>query len=507
MKIIGMFKGRNTLRNISIISLLSALGMIAGMGMLMLLASLTGISDQTDAFFVAYTIPAFVNLAIASSNYAFVSVFAKAVAKISTEETFKVFNVVLSIGTIILLGTSLFGYFFAPITIQLLAPGVNDQTSVMAVKLLRILVWTPLFVGLGSIANAILNAKQHFTIAAASQLVRFSGAIIGALFFPAGGAFSISIGLVIGAFIQVIMAVFACYYQIDYTIRPSLDYNLPPVIEIGHLSWAAVRGMLIWQGTPVTDRLFASFLQPGSISLIQYSSQFTGPVNGVFFSSVIAATMPSIASNIAEGNNAEVNRLLYRTGKLIGIIAIPLVALMLSLNYPLMSLFLQRGAFDQTDVSKVVPIAQIYSLSLLFYGYIVFQNAFLNATNNGKGLVDLFLKLTGLDILIKSILFPIIGPIASGVSFSVSMCVIAIISLNRMSKDRGMLLKDVLFVDINLLFAGLLMGMSAYGMTVFVRHLMPENGQLTNLLSLVLGGIIGVIILGVYLLLFQRKKH
>ncbi len=492
------------LKNTAVISVLSGMGMVAGLGMHILLAFQVGLSTQADAFFVAFTIPSLINSVIYSSNYALVSSFSRAVAA-QKPDAHRFFSIMISLASLVLLGVSIINFWLAPVVVRLLAPGAALETRTMAADLSRILAWTALFSGLSSVGGAMLNAYHYFAVTASADLVRFSMAIVLGLVFPSGGVYSLTVGLVIGTLIQLLCVALACYCQIGFRYRPDFDYRLPEVRETTRLSWAAVQGMLIRQATPLTDRLFASFLPAGSIALIQYGARLTGPTSTVFFSSVISAMLPILARGLAASNAAEVNRILRQSWRVITLISFPVVALLLGLNYPLVGLLFQRGAFDNLAVEKVVPLSFIYNLSLLFYGYVMLQNAYFYAANDKRRVLQLIVLITVTDVLLKAALIAWLGPLASAVSFTISNMLVAVAGLCLVSQVRRVAPVSLIHLDPGLIVVALVMGTTAYGAASGIYAMWSKGGLVEHVLAIAGGVVVGLGVFALYITIWRRE--
>jgi len=141
-------------RSTSVIFVLSGLGTAVAMGVQIFIAALAGLSAESDAFFVAYTIPVFFATLFTSSKQVLVAAFSQVRERGTEVEAQRFYNVVMNIGVLIAGAIGLLDYLLAPAIVRVLAPGVDPGTRSLAVQFVRIVGWIPLFLGLGLICRS-----------------------------------------------------------------------------------------------------------------------------------------------------------------------------------------------------------------------------------------------------------------------------------------------------------------------------------------------------------------
>lgn len=473
------------------------------MGVQILIAALAGLSAQSDAFFVAYTIPVFFATIFTSSKQVLVSTFSKMLETQGAQTAHQFFNIILSLGLLAFSAISVLSYLLTPLVVRLLAPGVDLETHLLAIDLLRIVGWTPLFLGLSMVGGAMLNASHHFVVDASGNLIRFSVPIMACLAFPAAGVYSISVGLLVGAVLHLLVVMLACYQQLGFRYHPDYNYRHSGVIETGRLIWVVVQGALIGQGIPISNSLFASFLPTGSIALIKYGNRLTVPVGLLFFGSVVTATMPTLAGSIARGDQGETNHIFRLSWRLISLISLPLVALLLGLNYPLVSLLFGWTASGSLVMEKVVLLSLVYSLSLLFYGYIALQNAYFYAANHKKRILQMFTVLTVVDVLLKGALVSFVGPFAFAISFLISHALTVVIGVYFITRAQKILSSDLIQFDLGLILTTLAIGAGSYGIATRISAFW-SSGLVADILSIAGGVGVAAGIVGLYVVFWCK---
>ena len=124
---------------------------------------------------------------------------------------------------------------FAPWLVPIVAPGFDAPTTELAVNLTRIMLLSPVLVGMGAVVSGILNSYQQFTVPAIAPLL-YNLAIIAAAIFlaPMLGVEGLAIGVVAGSLAHLVVQL------------PSLA-RVGPALR-AHASASATRASGRWPG-------------------------------------------------------------------------------------------------------------------------------------------------------------------------------------------------------------------------------------------------------------------
>lgn len=492
-------------KNVSVVSLFSGIRIAASLVVYILIASFVGVSVQADGYFIAFTIPGLVNTVLYSSRYALISSFSK--SKGGDRDGFhRLPSTILSVTLFTASLIAIISFFGASVLVILMAPGASAETHEIAAELLRILAWIPLFASLNTVLGALLNAANHFTIVAISETFLFITAIVAGIVFQEFGIISICWGLLVGTGVQFLVLAIASYAQIGFRYTPTLDLTNRTVIDTLKLSWVSIQGMLLRYGTPLSDRLFASFLPAGSIALIQYGARFVAPTSLIFYDSIVAVSMPTLSTSLNQDRNIETDSLLKSNWRLIRLISLPVTAVIIGLNYPLVTIVFQRGAFGQAAVEQVVPLSLVYNFSLLFSGYLKLQQSYLYTIADKRRIIQLIGLITVSDILIKGTLLFLVGPMAAAIAFTVSNGITAVVGSQIVAKLQGLKLKDLFPSDFGLIAVATTSGLSAYLVSNLIIERVTASELLSNLMGILGGGLVSVLILASYFLLYRREE-
>ena len=137
-----------------------------------------GTSSEYDAYVSAFRIPDLLFLIVMSGAFgaAFIPIFGGLLAEGDDRRAWRLASAVITRAAIATVGLALVTFVFAePIMRYLVAPDLPDDVQPLAVRTMRILLLSPIFLGLGIAAKGILEAQEQFTLPALSPVLYNGG--------------------------------------------------------------------------------------------------------------------------------------------------------------------------------------------------------------------------------------------------------------------------------------------------------------------------------------------
>src|SRR6266849_4098321 len=170
-------------------------------------AALFGASRNMDAFLTAFRAPNMLRdlFAEGALSTAFVTTFSQRIATEGDKSAWNLASKVATLTLVFMSAVSLLGVIFAPVLINILAPGFPIEKAELTVLLTRIMFPFILLVSLAALVMGMLNAKHVFRMPAMASSFFNLGSIIGGVALcywldPHFGSRSL-IGLAIGTLI------------------------------------------------------------------------------------------------------------------------------------------------------------------------------------------------------------------------------------------------------------------------------------------------------------------
>ncbi|HEX4517427.1 MAG TPA: murein biosynthesis integral membrane protein MurJ [Polyangiaceae bacterium] len=327
---------------------------VLGLGRDMALAAIFG-RGETDAFFVAFTIPNALRslLAEGAVTSAVVPVLSAKLATDGEDAAKDFFAKIRGISLVALTITTALGVAFAGPLCELFASGYHARAGEFqrTVTLTRILFPYIFFMGTAALGMAALNAKKKFAVAAFAPALLNVSFLACAFLLPgplerAGmdRAWAMGIGALIGGVLQVAAQIPALRaigfasaprFALDPVVRDALRRLVPIMFGVG-----------IYQIDLVLSRRFLSELPQGSQSYFSWAMRLCDFPQGIFVMALSTAALPSLATFAAKKEWDELRKTYAHGMRLAMFVAIPCSAALVMLGEPIVRALFERGAFD-----------------------------------------------------------------------------------------------------------------------------------------------------------------
>ena len=273
------------------------LSRILGLAREILVAAYFGATRSMDAFNVAYTLSNLARqlLAEGALSAAFVPVFSQAL----TKSRDKALALARGTMTVLLFAASfvvILGIVGAPWLVNIMAPGFDEANHALATGLTRWMFPFLIFISLEALTMGELNSMGSFFIPALSPACSNLVFIITAPFFAGYfGVYGLALSVLCGGFAHF-MTQWLWGFKMKavlYPTRPNFaDPDLRRIMKL-FLPYAA--GLSLNQVNPVISRMLGSFLQEGSISVLNYSNRILQLPLGLFVIAISQAVLPQLS--------------------------------------------------------------------------------------------------------------------------------------------------------------------------------------------------------------------
>ena len=273
------------------------LSRVLGLAREILVAAFFGATKSMDAFNVAYTLSNLARqlLAEGALSAAFVPVFSQALTK-SREKAIALARGTMTVLLFVTCVVVTLGIFAAPALVKIMAPGFDSSSHELAVGLTRYMFPFLIFISLEALTMGELNSLGSFFIPALSPAFSNLVFIITAPFFAARlGVYGLALSVLCGGFAHFITQWLWGFKMkaVLYPTKPNLnDPDLKRVMKL-FLPYAA--GLSLNQVNPVISRMLGSFLEEGSISVLNYSNRILQLPLGLFVIAISQAVLPQLS--------------------------------------------------------------------------------------------------------------------------------------------------------------------------------------------------------------------
>ncbi len=360
--------GHQIAKAATLVMALFVLSRLLGLGRQIIISALFGTSGDMDAYLAANRITETVFLIVAGGalGSAFIPTFADHLAHEDHAGAWELASAVINLAMIVMTGVVVLIAAFAPLLVRtVIAPGFDAARQTLTVRLLRLMLVTPVIFSVSGVVMSALNAYQHFLLPALAPSIYNLSIILGAVTLgPRYGVLGMAIGVVVGSGLHLLI-------QIPQLVRfggryvPVLDLSNPGVREVGRLMAPRVLGTAVAQVNLIINNSLATRMGEGAVSAINFAWMLMLLPQGVFAQAIGTAAFPTFARQAAKGEYEALSRALCATLRGIIFLSIPATVGMIAVGQPLVSLLFERGAFGAGSTEAVAWALAFFALGLV----------------------------------------------------------------------------------------------------------------------------------------------
>lgn len=259
------------------------------------IAILFGASGLTSAFVAALTVPTMIyDLLIGGAiSAALIPVFSDYAEQEDKDELWRVASIILNFALLILGIATVSMIVLAPQLVWLLAIGLDQATQAEALRLIRIVLPSVIFLGLSGVTTAILYARQMFIYPAFCVAAFNLGVIVLAVALaPMFGIAALAIGVLAGAILQIILQLPGLR---GFRFSFSLNLRHPGVKRIVSLYGPVALGLIISQIGVIIDRNLASRTGEESMAVMRFATTLVQFPLGLVATATAFAILPTLS--------------------------------------------------------------------------------------------------------------------------------------------------------------------------------------------------------------------
>lgn len=337
-----------------------------------LLASTFGAGRALDIYFVSFRVPDFLYTAtlLIAANTALIPIFLKKFSEDQKKAQYFMGGIFV-IFFLITVFLVLISFWLMPFLIAVVAPGLEGADKVQAVLLSRILLLSPVLLGLSNLVSSVIQSFRRFFIYALSPIFYNFGIIAGILFFyPFLGLAGLAWGVALGALLHFLV-------QIPSLIRLGFRINFR-LVDLTNDFWQVIRlsfprtlGLSLNQLTLVVITAIASTLAAGSIAVFNFASNLQSVPLSLIGISYSVAAFPTLARFFVKNNKREFFLSFLTAFRHIIFWSVPATFLFIVLRAQIVRVILGAGFFGWTDTRLTAAALLLLSLSIISQGLIM----------------------------------------------------------------------------------------------------------------------------------------
>lgn len=348
-----------------------------------ILAGTFGAGSELDVYYAAFRIPDFIyNILIAGGVVvAFLPLFSEYFLK-DKEEAWRFANNVLNIFLFFLILIALGLFIFAPLAVKIIAPGFNSQQIQLTALLTKILLLSPILLGLSSVFSGILQYFNKFLFYSLAPVLYNFGIILGIIFLtPYSGIAGVAGGVIIGALFHFLIQVPGAARS-GFSYKLILDFKDEKIKKVFSLMLPRTLGVAAPQINLMVATSLASMMTAGSLAIFNFANNFQQFPMGLIGIPFAVAVFPSLAKSFAALNKEDFIKDFFATFRKIAYLTVPISFLIFLFRNQIIEIIFKTGKFTQGSIEITATCLGFFALGiwanslipLVFRAFFAFQD-------------------------------------------------------------------------------------------------------------------------------------
>ena len=258
---------------------------------------------------------------------------------------------------------------FAPWVIWLIAPGFDAAQIAIAVPLLRILMPFIFFISSSALLAGALQSVGKFFVPAFGPIllnVIFIAGLLICYFFGLPVTY-LCFFILFGGFLQCVQHLIA-YFNQGFGFGSVNKQTWQAFRHILKKFFPCLVSMSVMEISLFIDTGFASYLHPGSISLLYYANRFMNIPLGVFAVALSTILLPHF-SRISTYAPARLNFYILESAKLVFWVTLPCTLLMIFFARDIFTTLFLSDSFTRMQANEAASILIAFMIGLFFFSF------------------------------------------------------------------------------------------------------------------------------------------
>ena len=339
------------------------LSKIAGFAREMVVASYFGLSVESDAYGVSYSILSiFTILFGAAIGSTFIPIYVKARTQEGDLRANEYASNVLNLYIIVAILTSIVAYIFAPVLTEIMWR--NPEGGELVTKLTRMMLPSLVCWSISGVLDNLLDARKHFV---PEQLIGFalSFCIIFAC-LTYGTIESVATATSVTALVQV--AILAPFLKGQYHWRPVLNLRSRQLRTTFILALPALISVAFDEINHAADKIFGSEVGIGVVSSLAKSYTLVQTAISVLVIPITTVMFTQLSQYAVHDKMDDLKRTVRESIEIIAFITLPIIVVCFLLSTDVIGVFYQRGTFTYEDTLITAPAFAFYIAGIFGFG-------------------------------------------------------------------------------------------------------------------------------------------
>lgn len=324
-----------------------------------------GVSRELDIYNASFTVPdlLFNILVMSALSGAFIPLFRSLLTNGEKERSDELASGMLQMACFTMIIVGIIAAIAMPQLSLLVAPKWTGADREMLITLSRLMLLSPIIMGISNTLGGILVGYKSFLAYGLSPIFYNIGIILGALTYPWFGMYSFVFGTLFGALLHLLPRFFEiARSQFRFAWGVSFrDQHFRKLLRL------AVPKMF---GHPVEQLTFSSFnnivsgLREGSLSALSFARNFQSVPVSLFGIAFSVDSFPVLSEHAARGDRQAFLKQFWKTLRNILIFTVPAAAVLYFLSDLPIRILLGGGKFSDENIFRTASLLSLFALAV-----------------------------------------------------------------------------------------------------------------------------------------------
>lgn len=361
------------LKNSLIVMLLTSISRILGLARTVIVAYYFGATEKTDAYFSSFKIANFFRqlLGEGALGTVFIPVYnEKNIIEGQENSKVLIFSVINFLFLFLSL-LSLLTIIFSDVIIDVTVSGYNQETKILASKLLKIMSFYIFFIGLAGTISAVLNNFGKFVMPAFMPVMFNISIIFAAIFYHEKyGIAALAYGVLFGGVLELLVLL-PQFIKVLKKYKIIIQFKDPYFKKVFILLVPMLFGIFAKQINVIVDQYFGSYLTNGSISALENATRIYNLPLGVFAISIATVFFPGLSKKVEMKNFEGAKVEIEKSINFLAFFIVPSIFILTFYAKDVVIFLLGYGEFAKAESIKMTTESLLfYSTGLFFYSAI-----------------------------------------------------------------------------------------------------------------------------------------
>lgn len=351
-----------------------------------LLTSHVGVGESLDVYYASFQVPDLIFNLIATliSVAVVLPMLIKITEQKGKDASYTFFNQIFTSFFVLIVVISVCAFLFMSRVALLIAPGFSESQIQDLIHLSRILLLSPIILGLSNVFGSITQMSKRFVLFAVSPIVYNLGIILGIIFFfEYFGLEGLSYGVVLGSLLHAVI-------QIPALVKEKMFPRFVKVIqwslirEMTFISLPRTFGLVAHSLTLLVLISFTTTIEHGAVSIFRLSMNLQNIPLALIGASFSVAAFPTLAKDFTSGKTKQFLDTVASASRQIIFWSIPITVLFIVLRAQIVRVILGSQAFSWNDTRLAAATLAMFVISVTAQSLILLFTRAFYATGDTK---------------------------------------------------------------------------------------------------------------------------